>query len=115
MNVDRVYVAKIYMKTKEVWNLKKKVLQKEGLFVKNALVYYVPEKSFKQLKYIDLSTKDKYFHTSLSDSIKDGELYLEISCGLTPYRKMIKTDKNKMSKRKILKKFNEYIKEIKEW
>ena len=105
MNINNVYVAKIFVKTVE--DLNENYLQDhKGDFVKNALVYEHLD-SFRPC-YIDLESGKKYTTFKLIDA-HTGELYINIKAGLIPYTSLIENNKKNMSKRKILKKFNDYV------
>ena len=106
MNINNVYIAKIYVKTVEKFNRDFSV-RSEGEFVKDTLVY---EKLDTILPcYIDLESGKKYRNFDLNDT-DIGELYINIKAGLIPYTSMIENNKKNMSKRKILKNYNNSIK-----
>ena len=110
MNINNVYIAKIYVKKNE--NEKadygKGVILTygEGVFIKDALVYEDIE-SYNP-RYIDLETGKEYVRFDVCDAHM-GELYINLQAGLIPYTDLIENNKKNMSKRKILKKYNDYV------
>lgn len=107
MNINRVYVAIIYIVTKkehfgEYFTLSSGYSY-SGRGVKKALVY-----RDKNGSYIDLDTKERY-SAGTSIYTKVGDLIIDPSDGLIPVTSVIGFDRINMSKRKILKKYNEVM------
>jgi len=106
MNIDNVYYVKIYVKTITKKN-ENGLYDFVGEFVKNTLVY----EKFDDIGpvYVDLNTGKVYDKFLLCNTCL-GELYINIKAGTKPYKNLIDTNRKHMSKRKILKKYNENIK-----
>lgn len=98
MNVNRLYVAQIYVNC-HYQILDDLTIDRKGIFVKNAVVYH---DGFN--KYIDLVSGEKYklgiYDTSL------GNMYISLNNGLIPISKVydVNFDRCNMSKKKIVKK-----------
>ncbi len=107
MNINRVYVAIIYIVTKKEHFGEYLTLSSgysySGRGVKKALVY-----RDKNGSYIDLDTKERY-SAGTSIYTKVGDLIIDPSNGLIPVASVIGFDRINMSKRKILKKYNEVM------
>lgn len=78
------------------------------MFVKKTLVY---KDSYGC--YNDLKTKEQYF-AGYNDCLLIGKLFVHLENGLIPILSVIDYKKENMSKKKILKKYNEYNYQIKE-
>lgn len=110
MNINRVYISNIYVITKkehlgEYFTLSSRY-SFYGREVKKALVY-----RDKNGVYIDLDTKERYSAgTSICTEV--GDLIIDPNDGLIPVAGAIGFDKINMSKRKILKKYNEVKMEV---
>ena len=101
MNINNVYVAKIYVKTaKNIDNDLEWI--HEGQFVKDGIVYEKIGSMYPV--YIDLESGKIYTNFRVS-SADVGELYVNIKDGLIPYSSLIETNKKNMPKRKILKNY----------
>lgn len=97
VNVNRLYVAQIYV------NYYYKVLDdltidRKGMFVKNAVVYYD-----KFNRYIDLVSGEKY-KLGIYDTYL-GNMYICLNDGLIPISRIydVNFDRCNMSKKKIVK------------
>lgn len=105
MNVDNVYIADIYMIERyEITNATWFVSDYKYIyrFFKKALV----TPTFGN-KFIDLSTGKKYRY-----GIQDGNLYdvgEMIIDELVPYVREVPVEKQHMSRKRVLKRYNEYI------
>ena len=102
MNINGVYFVNIYVVT-EAKRMKDGLWSYEGDFVKNTLV--VKKDNISSI-FTDLQTKEEYKFES--DYCYEGDLYINKSDGLIPLYDMLPIKKQNMSKRKVLKKFNEY-------
>lgn len=106
MNINNVYLARIYIKYDENVRYKKNsnipITYSKGSFVKVAKV----EKKIDidgRIKYFkDLDTREVYKHTCVNDC-KRGELYVNVDKGLIPVVSLInkEIDNPNMSKRRI--------------
>ena len=96
MNVNRVYIADIYIYHGRKYDNRKVTF---GSFVKPAVVYHTDDG-----EYVDLYTKEKYKFSNVD--IKYGDLYIYFKNGLIPIQTRLDEKFNKLnvSKRKIKKK-----------
>ena len=113
MNINNVYIAKIFIKTDEEHEsigpgLLDFNIISSGIFLKNTLVLDVSKK--RNGCYRDLLTGKRYTDFSLND-INVGESYLMLD-SLVSLSSILKIENKNISKRKILKKYNESIKSI---
>ena len=105
MNIDNVYIADVYMIERyEITNATWFVSDYKYIyrFLKKALV----TPTFGN-KFIDLSTGKKYRY-----GIQDGNLYdvgEMIIDELEPYVREVPVEKQHMSRKRVLKRYNEYI------
>lgn len=106
MNINNVYLANIYVKTTEKPIPDSDMCLCNADFVKEALVYN--KTSMYGICYVDLETKRKYKTFQLGDAVV-GEMFICLEQGVTPLESIIEVNKKNMSKRKILKKFNDYV------
>ena len=108
MNVNRLYVASIYVCTKSElapksfsleYGLPYCVKEWKGKFCKPAIVYHSKDNC-----YIDLSTKEKY-KLGLEDVCNVGDMYINLKAGLKPLYEVfdVKFEKNNMSKKRIIR------------
>lgn len=102
MNVNRIYIAKIYVTT--AMNVEGYQYHMEGRFLKNALVYH-DEYGY----YIDLVSEEKYDY-GLTHTFP-GEMYIYAKDVLRPIRDVldISFKKEDMPKKKILRNINKAI------
>ena len=110
MNIDQVYFCHIYLKTS-------KELKYDSPIKKPTHTYTIPIKKTLVIKnkifpreYNDLFTGEIYRDTP-EENIHIGELFIEKTHGLIPYKKIIKVKKDNLSKRRILLKYKRYLKE----
>ena len=106
MNINNIYLARIYVKYDENVRYKKDstipISYSKGSFVRVGVV----EKKIDidgNIKYFkDIYTGEIYKHTCANDSIR-GELYVDVDKGLIPVVSLIskEIDKPNMSKRRI--------------
>lgn len=94
MNVNRVYIADIYIYHGRKYEGGKVTFSS---FVKPAVVYHTDSD-----QYVDLFTKEKY---KFNNNIKEGDLYIYFKNGLKPIQTNLEKKFNKLnvSKRKIKK------------
>lgn len=106
MNVNRLYVALIYVCTSSEldpkslkYGLRYYAEEWKGKFCKPAIVYHSEDNC-----YIDLITKEKY-KLGLGDVCNVGEMYINLKAGLKPLYKVVDVDfkKDNMSKRRIIR------------
>ena len=111
MNINNVYVAKICVRMNEDdasdYTEGMIFVYRQSAFVKDALVYEDLESITP--RYIDLETGKEYIKFNVCNA-HIGELYIKMDDGLIPYSSLIETNKKNMSKRKILKNYNNSIK-----
>lgn len=115
MNIDKVYVCDIYRLDKIIYNcidtnydlsqvfsldnfLK---IKRKTSYVKTALVYF----SLYKGGFIDLETGD-WYRLGNSDTI--GELFVDVNKSKIYGSKLMDSSKKHYSKKKILKRYNEY-------
>jgi len=114
MNIDNVYLANIYVKTGETYENYRGPLNfdivSNGSIFKETIVYDTSKTC--KLCYIDLVTGKKYDKFSLNDCYKIGECYIKIE-SLIPITSVLALNKKNMSKKRILKMYNENIKNTK--
>ena len=111
MNINGIYFVHVYMVhlTKEVDG----GLYTKGQYIKSTLVtrkdnsYYAPN------VYVDLQTNEEYTYGTSTDTF-EGDLYICKKPGLVPLDKLFTFKRQNMSKRRILKKFNDYKNQVKE-
>ena len=87
------------------------VYEHEGVFVKYALVYEKYSYNISDCGYVDLETGRCYKSFYLNDA-RVGEQYISLRDGLIPYTSLIETNKKNMTKRRILKRFNDSVKKF---
>jgi hypothetical protein len=108
MNVNRLYVAIIYVCTKKEidpksfcleYGLPHYVNEWKGRFCKPAIVYHVKDNC-----YIDIETKEKY-KLGLEDECNVGDMYINLKSGLKPLYTVFDVEfkKNNMSKKRIIR------------
>lgn len=103
MNVNNVYLCKICMITEMNYDIKRDSLEVFGSFVKDTIVVPVGK-----CLYRDLLTGEKYYVGTSFFRDDIGTFYIYRKERLIPFTEIIPVEKNNMSKRKILKKYNEY-------
>lgn len=120
MNVDNVYLCKIYMITEidlfalnKYWpktiyrycpkDSLKKIPKIKSIFIKDAMVVRISS-----YRYRDLSTGDEYYVGTDCFRDHEGTLYISTDERPIPFAEKISVEENNMSKRKILKKYHEY-------
>ena len=116
MNIDKVYICDIYRLDKIIYNcidfknadrskgfsldnflrIKRKVS-----YVKSALVYY----SINKGGFVDLETKEFY---SFGYPSFEGRLFVDVHKSKIKGKDIMDTNKKHYTKKKILKKYNEY-------
>ena len=97
MNVNRVYVAQIFVNSKcEVED--DLTISREGTYVKSVIVYRK-----RNGKYVDFVSGEVY-KTNMDD-ISVGDMYINFECGLIPINQIfnVNFDKENVSKKRILK------------
>ena len=96
MNVNRLYVAQIYIITKKEED--EGFVYTEGEFVKQAIVYH-----YRNNKYIDLISDEIY--KIQAQNAKVGEMIINLQLGLIPVNENVdvKFDRTNMCKKRILK------------
>lgn len=97
MNVNRLYVAQIYVNYHyEI--LKDLTIERKGKFVKNAVVYHDEYN-----RYIDLISGEKY-KLEINDTYL-GNMYICLNNGLIPIDRVfdVNFDRCNMSRKKIVK------------
>lgn len=104
-NVNSIYLCDIYQVFDVILNKKEDTTTFMGSFVKKALVYRDDFGYF-----VDLNTGEKYY----SKGKCIGDFYVSLKHNLIPVSSFIDYKKENMSKKKILKKYNEYNNQIKE-
>lgn len=111
MNLESIYMCHIYVKIREInhgiteENGKRFVnIESVGEAVKHTLVF--KKQNTVLNAYIDLETGEEYTKFDVVDA-RVGEMFINISEGMIPASKIIEHKRNNMSKRKILKKYNE--------
>ena len=109
MNVDNVYIADVYMideKTLIDIDWFSSIHKYRYCFVKKTLV--IPHGN----KFIDLSTRKKYqYHLQEGQEYDVGEMIVD---KLVPYVREVPVEKQHMSRKRVLKKYNEYIEKTNE-
>lgn len=104
MNVDNVYIADIYMideKTLIDIDWFSSTYKYRYCFFKKALVIS------RGNKFIDLSTRKKYrYHMQEDQEYDVGEMIVD---KLVPYVREVSVEKQHMSRKRVLKRYNEYI------
>ena len=108
MNVNDIYICVVCKKTALGYN-KDGTVVGEGFPVKVSLVI---KNNNDLYPYTDIKTKEDYSYGVLG--IPVGKLYIDNNYPLVPYKKFIAVEKENISKRKVLKKFNKYESQIKE-
>ena len=103
-NVNSIYLCNIYQVFDVILNRKEDTTTFIGSFVKKALVYRTAG------YFVDLNTGEKYY----SKGKRIGDFYVSLKHNLIPVSSFIDYKKENMSKKKILKKYNEYNDKIKE-
>ena len=106
MNIDRVYLCNICIKTyeNEYWDKNGRLrIASECMYVKRSFVYH-KENKYGNGEYIDLISNEKYKHFNKNDS-RVGELFISGS-NMMPLSNIIKKLYNEeihdLSKRKVL-------------
>ncbi len=102
MNVNRIYVAKIYVTT--AMKVEGDQCHMEGTFLKNALVYHDGYGN-----YIDLVSEENYDYGIMHTF--PGEMYIYVKGGLRPICDVLDVSfkKEDMPKKKILRNINKAI------
>lgn len=98
MNIDKIYFAQVNIAEKYINNGN----DIDGSFVKYTVVKQV-RNDYQEDVFFDLQTGYKYSHKA--GYVHLGNLYIE---KLVPYTDIIPVKEQNMSRRKVLKKFNEY-------
>lgn len=104
MNTGKIYGCKIFL-----------LIHKKNYggaypyrrYVKNALVMK-DSLSYIGAKYIDIQTGEKYYFGAEHEFVNAGALYIAEDYGLVPYNELIGNTCQNMSKRRVLKKYQEY-------
>ena len=107
MNVNRVYLANIYIVTNQrVVGNSRNFFDNQILshieYYKRALVYRDDYGH-----YIDLETKDSYYTSHRIGICDVGSLVVKLEDGLVPFNNIVQFNKNNVFKGRILKKYNE--------
>jgi len=110
MNINGIYLVQIFVKLSEK-KVRENLVESNGKFVKYALVYKdKKESTYLFPVYVDLKTGERYKSFNLTMA-GVGEIYISLKEGFIPLIDLIETEKENLSKRKILKMFNDSIKE----
>ena len=98
VNVNRVYIAKIFI------NIKRTLYEKEGKYLKKTIVYH---NDFN--RYVDLISGEEY-KLGLEYTYP-GDMYIYLKDGLIPVANVLDVSfkKKNMPKKKILKNINKVI------
>ena len=104
-NVNSIYLCNIYQVFDVILNRKEDTTTFMGNFFQKALVYRTGFCFF-----VDLNSGEKYY----SKGKRIGDFYVSLKHNLIPVSSFIDYNKENMSKKKILKKYNEYNYQIKE-
>ena len=105
MYVDNVYIADIYMieRKKLIYiDWVSSTYKYECRFLKKALVTTTSDNMF-----IDLSTRKKYrYHLQENEKYDVGEMIIN---KVVPYVEQVPVEKQHMSRKRVLKKYDEYM------
>ena len=110
MNTNKIYLVNVYIKTSSEKISGIELYHEKADFIKKALVY--DRTAMFEPYYVDLATRRKYYIFQLSDA-EVGELFINMKQGLIPLENIIEINQKNMSRRRILKKYNDNIKNTK--
>ena len=111
VDINKVYIAEIWV-VKNIYSVSgmRSVYDFEVQFVKTAIVELINKKDYPGSNiYVNLLTGEKYYY----DAAKccTGDFFIN---KLTPYTNVISVEKYKMSKKKVLQKYNECKNKVKD-